>query len=1588
FAVYCLNQAVSIARDSNPSRIQRHSLMMELDGTGRGPAGGKRIANLVSKLSAGGAASEADIRTAVDDFYEPSADGGGKQSQLTYECLALLCDAAGAGECGGAVVGGGRFSDCEAFLERLCFRLEQDRAQQKRKSASDGADVEISAIQLVANLPDEQLCKLLANREATTTLQGYVAEHPNAALRAFSISRLTSACTRCWSFLDRRAFLNGGCEEGGDAQRYKQRVRDWMYDFFSSLPKLCDDPSDAVAAAAFCAIGTLMGEHPLCTTLVDEDLRRFWGLEGGQQRHTTQMESGRGPWVGLGTSDGLFGRHKQVFPMQHVSEIILRSALPRIRRLLHRQSRMVLAREAHVAAPAIRTCAFLMIAALRLSTSSTGTPVKHALLETPTSVDFLGLKSDLRNGSAGGKNGAASTAGGEHKEQEDLDATLPPKELAVEWMNVRLRAILEEGRDGDAQLMEAAAWATLRVLHTVMMAQLRASTAPRVAEAFLRVLMVGQAATPKRLWPPLHAGQQEVAAGSALALRLASPSAAVALAPHVLAAAERVPQPRQRLSLLADTFFILLVRPGRNGRAPCGFGGARGARGAGTGVRSNSNGDGDGGGESNGFSRGKGGGTGARGRDGARRTGARMLVSVLEQDYFAQLVSDSPSSCRTRRLVFREEAVAALTTTCAQVLAAGVVSVLSSTAEDAAALGIGTLARSCHSHDAAVAAAAAAVKEDLQSSRTANGGPVHNETADFAARVSAAAAARAAAAAEKGRWSDLETWLDCSLSALEACTRCVNWTSVLGYVGGLAYVRLLSLVLRLLCPLTVAEVDEIGGGGGGGDGVFTDGIRSSGRFCGDRRGKRTKEQSDTLDDGEKAGGTGRREFSWARQRLAQVVDDLMWRLREGLPGRDVRLRLLQATCTHVRLSALVGGDDRLTEDSANELVSVLQGELGELDAQAGISTQPLRAPAATIEEGDDEAGGGDNANRRDANGGRGGGGGSSSSTTTAATAAAPGGGGGGAQNPPAGLVGGEAQEDDDETAERENGGGVGGQGGGSAVSFAGRRGSLTDVMAHELVIDCLVRLALMAEGEAAHEVLSVLEHERGRAHTRERLGRGAIGPMEEVVTKGIRAVQLLVLQTSSTSLKGTAGSSQAILLRRFLGTMDLGWQAAVQPDERALTGSSAGVFDHGAHAFPHLHQRLRSLLCGGVGVDLANDDEKRSRRERSDSGEKVGTLPSHFEAHAWEEEAPHAQLNGGSDPLVVTASHVVHYGGIGSGGRAGQGDKALGPTATMLAWGEGSADATVAPGGVAGKVASRGVRIRIRVYNGTNSRLHGLIPTPNDVCKACEWLLALPTSPCPSSLQVLMPSAVHTLEIPVMPLVVLADVIVHVSVVFPDTEPEPEFESEGIAELLGVETTPKEGGGRELPRACRGFLGAPRASRGHLGRVPDGLEWVTVRNGLSGGIIMLSASIGTGRSDRRESCGSAVAYRARCAARGDTNVCEADWLRLQHRHRLRFEGGCSGGVPCGKHRLRGVARVGFRGLGRDALPLCPDRDEGAFLRPPPEHGNERRGRRRTALLVRSPRGALRISRLLRVCGQELREARPLRDQRRLCAPRC
>ena len=57
-----------------------------------------------------------------------------------------------------------------------------------------------------------------------------------------------------------------------------------------------------------------------------------------------------------------------------------------------------------------------------------------------------------------------------------------------------------------------------------------------------------------------------------------------------------------------------------------------------------------------------------------------------------------------------------------------------------------------------------------------------------------------------------------------------------------------------------------------------------------------------------------------------------------------------------------------------------------------------------------------------------------------------------------------------------------------------------------------------------------------------------------------------------------------------------------------------------------------------------------------------------FDTPDWAEEAPHSQLNGGSDPVVVTATHVVDHGRDGGG---------------------------------------TGATLRLKVFNATNARLQG-----------------------------------------------------------------------------------------------------------------------------------------------------------------------------------------------------------------------------------------------------------------------------------------
>lgn len=172
--------------------------------------------------------------------------------------------------------------------------------------------------------------------------------------------------------------------------------------------------------------------------------------------------------------------------MQHLGEVILRSALPRIRRLIRRQ----LEASRTYSPPAMDTCALLLVAALRLSTSPSGTPVRSPLLDPPTAINFLGVETTAGSsrGRGNGRGDGRLAGNGASAGASDMDqdsAPFSPRELAQKWVGIHLRMLLE-GKD--PLLVEASAWATLRVLQVTAMESLRASTAPRVAEGFLRLL--------------------------------------------------------------------------------------------------------------------------------------------------------------------------------------------------------------------------------------------------------------------------------------------------------------------------------------------------------------------------------------------------------------------------------------------------------------------------------------------------------------------------------------------------------------------------------------------------------------------------------------------------------------------------------------------------------------------------------------------------------------------------------------------------------------------------------------------------------------------------------------------------------------------------------------------------------------------------------------------------------------------------------------------------------------------------------------------------------------------------------------------
>lgn len=219
-----------------------------------------------------------------------------------------------------------------------------------------------------------------------------------------------------------------------------------------------------------------------------------------------------------------------------------------------------------------------------------------------------------------------------------------------------------------------------------------------------------------------------------------------------------------------------------------------------------------------------------------------------------------------------------------QVLAAGAVALASraSLKHGATAVGIGVASRNHGFHPSAA--------RDIVGSQI---GLAPSQTVPSAALE----------AAEKKRWVDLQMWFACSLSALEMCARCVTWKSATGaggggYIAGLAYVRLFSLVLRLLCPVsgtgldgssdpvsTLLGADDVCVGVGKTEGALVEPVVTGGKPYDQGSGAEQGLHGDDESLGPRLG--------WARERLAHIVDDVMWRLREGLPERDIRLRLLQ-----------------------------------------------------------------------------------------------------------------------------------------------------------------------------------------------------------------------------------------------------------------------------------------------------------------------------------------------------------------------------------------------------------------------------------------------------------------------------------------------------------------------------------------------------------------------------------------------------------------------------------------------------------------------------------------------------------------------
>jgi hypothetical protein len=557
--------------------------------------------------------------------------------------------------------------------------------------------------------------------------------------------------------------------------------------------------------------------------------------------------------------------HKESFPHQQIGETVLRLALPALPRLLLRQPALQRAQSP----PAIRCCALLATAALRAGTSLSGLPAKSKLMERARS---RGLSSISAAGDA-------------------PQCCVPLQQCCEEWIQHTLVPALQGLHAAETH---AAVLALLQLLHTPAMRPLRSVLSVKAVAAVVVVMPALQAAQPHTAASaqPLHAAQQALLAAAVVALRWVPHSAVSSVLPQLVQLVQQCPSADQRLGLLSDMFFVTMVSLPEGGRA----------------------------------------------------APTSTIEQLLEGDWFDAALQALPASdsavssgssvratnsgkssfAQSNALVFREELVAAVTHTCACVVAAGAAAVLSLSAPAWTAITNSSSTSSSTTTSSSKAGAkhtAAAAAAATTTAATATTGYLPAGIGRYSVQLAHYDPAAAAAA----RWLELEHWLAMAGLALSATGRCVNWVSSSGTAaaaGADGYTRLLVLVLRLASPAVGVQA------------------RAHLRW----------------QPGSVLSGDDR--LARAALRVARL-GELEWKLHQGVPVRRVRLQLLAVMCRYL-VSISDGGEpvglgspsqrqqvQQEHEDAATDLVSVLDTELRNLDAVAASTNSSAEQHTGT-----------------------------------------------------------------------------------------------------------------------------------------------------------------------------------------------------------------------------------------------------------------------------------------------------------------------------------------------------------------------------------------------------------------------------------------------------------------------------------------------------------------------------------------------------------------------------------------------------------------------------------------------------------------